>query len=437
LRNRGPIRSEADDFAHTLTMDDRLRFFFLILLAAAVIDIFIDGVIDSILPYIAVQEPNDEKVRNPNATSHASIHYRPSQPVEKCTISCCVGETTRSINPYRPMVLGSPITPSIEDRVGIYETMKYLPEVQYRGVRNIVKNLDHVPLTQDIIPCLLPGTIILVETKNLEPFFEHMYPLLNQPFVLFSMNTDNSAPGKFSKYLNVTASGNNVILHWFASNCDLDAKIIDKLTCIPIGLAHNNDQKYVMNKTLSSISGLTYLRGQPRFPKDIEYRRKGLVLAAYTYPKGSRKYNERKALTEHMCGDKNMQLWKDENVTCTNVRGFENLYQVSLQYKFMLSPRGGGLDCYRTWEALHLGMAIVVKSSTLDSMYEGLPVLIVKEWSEITPELLHRTWESFQRQSFDFRRLYINFWQLEMARFRNDYRVTYKYRNNSFDVSKR
>ena len=151
-------------------MNDRLRFFFSLALAAAVINISYGGVINPILPYDAVKEPNDEKGGNPNATSYVSINYKPSKPVEKCTISCCVRETTRPINPYRPMMVGPPLAPSIEDRVGIYETMKYLPEVHYLGVKNFVKNLDHVPLTQDIIPCLLPGTIILVETHNLEDF---------------------------------------------------------------------------------------------------------------------------------------------------------------------------------------------------------------------------------------------------------------------------
>ena len=103
----------------TITMNDRLRFFFPLALAAAVINIFYGGVINPILPYDAVKEPNDEKGGNPNATSYVSINYKPSKPVEKCTISCCVRETTHSINPYRPMVLGSAMTPSIEDIVGI------------------------------------------------------------------------------------------------------------------------------------------------------------------------------------------------------------------------------------------------------------------------------------------------------------------------------
>ncbi len=52
------------------------------------------------------------------------------------------------------------------------------------------------------------------------------------------------------------------------------------------------------------------------------------------------------------------------------------------KYKFVLSPPGVGLDCHRTWEALVLGCIPIIKSSCIDSVYEGLPVWIVKYWEE-------------------------------------------------------
>jgi hypothetical protein len=53
------------------------------------------------------------------------------------------------------------------------------------------------------------------------------------------------------------------------------------------------------------------------------------------------------------------------------------------QYAFVISPHGNGLDCHRTWEALALGCIPIVKSSPLDPMFAGLPVWIVKDWSEV------------------------------------------------------
>jgi hypothetical protein len=59
-----------------------------------------------------------------------------------------------------------------------------------------------------------------------------------------------------------------------------------------------------------------------------------------------------------------------------------------VRYKYVLSPHGNGLDCHRTWEALALGCIPIVKTSPLDPLFDGLPVLIVQDWSHITKQLL-------------------------------------------------
>jgi hypothetical protein len=58
------------------------------------------------------------------------------------------------------------------------------------------------------------------------------------------------------------------------------------------------------------------------------------------------------------------------------------------QYVFVLSPHGMGLDCHRTWEALALGHIVIVTSSSLDSLYEDLPVITIKSWDDITVDAL-------------------------------------------------
>lgn len=48
---------------------------------------------------------------------------------------------------------------------------------------------------------------------------------------------------------------------------------------------------------------------------------------------------------------------------------------------YVLSPRGNGLDCHRTWEAIYLGAIPVVTRGTLTSdLTDGLPVLVVDNW---------------------------------------------------------
>ena len=69
------------------------------------------------------------------------------------------------------------------------------------------------------------------------------------------------------------------------------------------------------------------------------------------------------------------------------------------EYAFVLSPHGNGLDCHRTWEALILGCIPIVRTSPIDSLYEGLPVLIVNDWNNINNELLQNTIDQFKNMS--------------------------------------
>jgi hypothetical protein len=52
-------------------------------------------------------------------------------------------------------------------------------------------------------------------------------------------------------------------------------------------------------------------------------------------------------------------------------------------YTYVLAHHGNGLDCHRSWEALVLGHVLVLQRSSLDKLYEGLPVILVDDWREV------------------------------------------------------
>lgn len=91
-------------------------------------------------------------------------------------------------------------------------------------------------------------------------------------------------------------------------------------------------------------------------------------------------------------------------------------YRRQAEYAFVISPFGNGYDCHRTWEALCLGCIPIVRTSGLDPLYEGLPVLIVDEWSSVSMDLLQRTIQEFEKKTFDYDRLTLAYW---MDRIRN------------------
>ena len=85
----------------------------------------------------------------------------------------------------------------------------------------------------------------------------------------------------------------------------------------------------------------------------------------------------------------------------------------------MVSPHGNGLDCHRTWESLVLGNIVIVKRSSLDPLYEGLPVVIVDDWQQITRDNL-KVWHAAHSSAFDEpavqEKLTNAYWVLRMRR---------------------
>jgi hypothetical protein len=89
------------------------------------------------------------------------------------------------------------------------------------------------------------------------------------------------------------------------------------------------------------------------------------------------------------------------------------------QFAFVLSPFGNGLDCHRTWEALLCGCIPIVRTNVFKELFEGLPVLIVANWEDITPTLLKQTMYEFklkhQQKEFNYEKLtlayYSNWWK--------------------------
>jgi hypothetical protein len=86
-----------------------------------------------------------------------------------------------------------------------------------------------------------------------------------------------------------------------------------------------------------------------------------------------------------------------------------------IEYKYIISPLGNGLDCHRTWEAIILGCIPIVKKSGLDPMYEGLPVLIVNDWSDITQNIL----DNYKPDYTNINKISLDYWIEQFNMYKN------------------
>ena len=79
-----------------------------------------------------------------------------------------------------------------------------------------------------------------------------------------------------------------------------------------------------------------------------------------------------------------------------------------LQSKFVLAPRGIGVDSFRVWEALSAGCIPVVDDTYLHRrLLDKLPAVFAADWSVVTPQFLRAQYVEIHRRagSFEMSRL--------------------------------
>ena len=229
------------------------------------------------------------------------------------------------------------------------------------------------------------GNIIFVKTDNIEDFFHAKHPYIRHPYVLITHNGDYPVPRGCGRYLK-----DSKLLAWFGQN--IEGFSHPKLRPIPIGIAN----QYV------SGSGDVRILKQRRAQLN-EYDRTHL---AYLNINTGTNCDIRNRVYQ-ICREKSF-CWERGGLPFKD-------YLIDLaQSKFVISPRGNGLDCHRTWEALYMGAIPIVTHSSLDVIFENLPVLIIDDWASLTEEFLEEQYQKITSGSYDLSPLYMNYWIKEI-----------------------
>ena len=236
-----------------------------------------------------------------------------------------------------------------------------------------------------------PGSTIFVKNDFLSEFFSKIHPRIRVPYILISHNGADTIPGNLHRYLN-----DPKLIAWFGH--DVENIKHPKLIPMPNGLANQRWPHGSIPILESCLSKKQYTEKE-----HLLY----LNLKLGTYPQ------ERQYV---------YNLFKDKDY-CYNVdcRPFEEYLHDLAKTKFVLSPRGYGVDCHRTWEAIYMGAVPIVKSSSLDPLFDDLPVLIVKDWTEITEEFLNKKWEELSTKKYKFEKMYIEYWFEKINKYKTHY----------------
>jgi hypothetical protein len=242
------------------------------------------------------------------------------------------------------------------------------------------------------------GEIVWVRLSWLPSFVRQVLPLVRGRFVLATGDSDSSVPSQLAELAWPILASPNVI-RWFAQNHDGASP--ERLAPLPIGIDfHTLAERPGWGESATSPAGQEAALAAigSRLPP-LERRSPHLYIdfARARYldfgwarpirrdapPTAARLPESRRAIVR--------KLKRLDAVVCQRARlARSEMWRRRGRYAAVLSPHGGGLDCHRTWEALALGHLVVLPSSALDPLFQGLPVVPVPSWDDVTGENLAR-----------------------------------------------
>lgn len=239
------------------------------------------------------------------------------------------------------------------------------------------------------------GTLVCLTgyTNIIKIFFNNIINKFKNRIILITLETDGYELKE--EYIN-----HEKLIHWFTWNKSIKS---DKITALPIGL--NKDRhldsmnEYLLNEKKEKNKLLAI---NLNVSSNAE-RNKLLELANVKWKSFSTNIENIKYKESY---------YKKSNIEgkiLINVTSSE-CYKILSEYKYIVSPPGAGIDCHRTWEALYSKSIPIIISSTIDEIYEDLPVLIVKSWNEITEDLLKEKYEEIKKREYNLSKLYLKYW---------------------------
>lgn len=253
----------------------------------------------------------------------------------------------------------------------------YISGDSFRAAADFIIDDAQIPFETDRIQ---DGDVIFLKTDLLSFFFKKVHKHIKKKYILVTHNSDFPAPGEFFRYLN-----DDKIIAWFGQNCDNTTH--NKFVQIPIGIA-NQYWPWGDTKIIDNV----------RSKINAHANRPILV-----YLNHDNNTHPERVQVRNIFSDKS---W------C--IKGERKPYQEYLtdltQARFVICPRGNGLDCHRQWEVLLMGAIPIMKHSTIDSLFDGFPVLFVNSWEEVTQEFLRNKSKKIKKENKCLDRMFVAYW---------------------------
>lgn len=201
--------------------------------------------------------------------------------------------------------------------------------------------------------------------------------------ILITHNSDYS-----TSMANVDIERNKNMI-WFSTNVDIKH---ERIRAIPIGLENPE-----WHPNLVKIRKILALRPLPLEPKYLC----SAIFNTATHP--SRRETLKYFQSQPWCH------------TRKSINGADfNDYVVKMKdSKFVVCPRGNGIDTHRLWETLYMGKVPIVERcvNTQQLIHGVFPAILVDSFEEVTEELLIQWWNDNKYSKMMCYRLLMSFWE--------------------------
>lgn len=209
---------------------------------------------------------------------------------------------------------------------------------------------------------------VFVYTHILDEFIVRMWPNMNRKYILMTHNSDHGIHPQHLPLLE-----DEKLIHMFSQNTHIEHP---KLTALPIGIANS-----------------MWPHGQP---SSVEH----LVSIASLSIKNEEIYVNVSEGTNRAHRSKVLDTMY-RNPLCKfypQNRPHKDYLTEMSGYKWVLSPRGNGVDCHRLWECMYAGGIAICDNSVNARAFKemGLPIILVDDYNDITLEWLNSREVSYE-----------------------------------------
>ncbi len=233
------------------------------------------------------------------------------------------------------------------------------------------------------------GDIIFVCTDLIDKFFKQIYPKIEKKFILITHNSDYSTNLTHSKYLN-----ENKLIVWFGQNPGFSHS---KHKPIPIGFEN----------TIWNPKKIQFIRNLKYF---IPWKKKKYLLYINFEPNTNP--GARRCLIE---------MFKSfDNVLIEHKVDYKTYMSHIGDSKFVLCPKGNGIDTHRFYETILMESIPIVENSTLYPIFIRTTSLILQKYSDLRVEMLYEPEKYINSMEFSKNVLFMETWLNEINKFKSE-----------------